>query len=205
MGGMGKESLPHICTSDILHLFLGWWFYHHRHIFAKSAMSVPIIWSLVIPCISNTFFLVEPNARTPYIGCYATQYDPIAIFLSWALLLLYDKGAVVDYYRILNPECAENLCISDVHIDDHCSLESSSLWGFFDADSSLHFSEIIQIARQVEALSWRLYTEMVGPMYSLFSLSSKGLNRGFVLLLSIWCVHISCIFSVLTPSKWYRW
>jgi len=151
------------------------------------------------------FFSVEPNARTPYIGCYATQYDPIAIFLSWALLLLYDKGAVVDYYRILNPECAENFCISDVHIDDHCSLESSSLWAFFDADSSLHFSEIIQIARQVEALSWRLYTEMVGPMYLLFSLSSKGLNRGFVLLLSIWCVHISCIFSVLTPSKWYRW
>ena len=100
MGGMGKESLPHICTSYILHLCLGLWFCHHRHLCAKSAMSVLIIWSLVIPCISYTFFLVEPNALTPYIGCYATQHDSIAIFFSWVLLLLYDKGAVVDYYRI---------------------------------------------------------------------------------------------------------
>ena len=45
-------------------------------------------------------FLVEPNVRTPYIGCYATRYNPVALFLSWVLLLLYDKGVVVDYYRI---------------------------------------------------------------------------------------------------------
>ena len=39
----------------------------------------------------------------------------------------------------LNPECAERLCNSDVHIDAYCSLESSSLWACFDADSSLRF------------------------------------------------------------------
>ena len=97
MGSMGKEPLPQLCTPDIFHLCLGWWFCHHRHLFAESAMSVRIIWSLVTPCIYYTFFfIVEPNGRTPYIGCYVTQYDPI-VFLSWCLLLIYDKGAVVDY------------------------------------------------------------------------------------------------------------
>jgi hypothetical protein len=52
-----------------------------------------------------------------------------------------------------------------------------------------NFSEIIQIAREVERLSWKLYTEMVSQIYLLFSLSSKGLDRRFVLPLSIWCVH----------------
>ena len=39
----------------------------------------------------------------------------------------------------LNSECAERLCISDVHIDAHCSIEGSSLWACFDAYSSLQF------------------------------------------------------------------
>ena len=67
------------------------------------------------------------------------------------------------------------------------------------------FSDIIQITRQVNPLSWRLYTEMVGPIYLLFSLSSKGLDRGFVLLLFIWYVYVGYTFSILTLLKLYRW
>ena len=51
--------------------------------------------------ISLYKFSDEPNPRTQYIGCYVTRYDSICIFLSWVLLLLYDKGAVVNYYRII--------------------------------------------------------------------------------------------------------
>ena len=53
------------------------------------------LWLLLV-FIILFFIIVEPNGRTPYIGCYVTQYDPI-VFLSWCLLLIYDKGAVVDY------------------------------------------------------------------------------------------------------------
>ena len=67
------------------------------------------------------------------------------------------------------------------------------------------FSDIIQITRQVNPLSWRLYIEMVGPIYLLFSLSSKGLDRGFVLLLFIWYVYVGYTFSILTLLKLYRW
>ena len=45
----------------------------------------------------------------------------------------------VRLWIISNPGYAEKLCISDVHIDAHCSLESSSLWACFDADSSSQF------------------------------------------------------------------
>ncbi|KIM39322.1 hypothetical protein M413DRAFT_447260 [Hebeloma cylindrosporum] len=36
----------------------------------------------------------DPNPRTPYVGCYATQGDPI-IFISWILLLFYDTVMLV--------------------------------------------------------------------------------------------------------------
>jgi len=41
------------------------------------------------PAFLIPFISVEPDPRTPYIGCYATYVDPI----SWILVLFYDTGA----------------------------------------------------------------------------------------------------------------
>jgi len=45
------------------------------------------------------FLSVDPNLRTPYVGCHATHADPI-IFIPWVLLLFYDTGAAVIYHAI---------------------------------------------------------------------------------------------------------
>jgi len=51
-----------------------------------------------------------------------------------------------------------------------------------------NFSEITQTDREVDRVSWKLYTEMVSPIYSFFSSwsSNNVFNRSFVLPLSIW-------------------
>ena len=66
--------------------------------------------------------LVDPNPRTPYIGCNATQGNPI-IYVNWILLLFYDAGAIVIYHTTY-ASFAEILCISDVPVDGHPSVES---------------------------------------------------------------------------------
>ena len=43
------------------------------------------------------FLSVDPNPRTPYVGCHATHADSF-IFIPWVLLLFYDTGAAIFYH-----------------------------------------------------------------------------------------------------------
>ena len=104
------------------------------------------------------YFLVEPNARNPYIGCYATRYNPI-ILLCWVLLLLYDKGTAVNYYQFgVLKICICVLVMLILMIIAAFRARVCEL--VLRLIRIYDFSEIIQTARQVKCLSWKLYTEM---------------------------------------------
>lgn len=90
VGCLEQKPIPHIRASNILLCHLGWWFCGQRHLRTKCKMSAfhfSFPWVFLM-----LFFVVEPNPRTPYFGCYATWTDPI-IFIAWTLLLFYDTGA----------------------------------------------------------------------------------------------------------------
>ena len=69
-----------------------------------------------------------------------------------------------------NPEFAERLFTSDVDIDGHPALKVSELVSLIRV---YNFSEIIQIAREVDHTSWKLFIETVSPIYNLSSFFSK--------------------------------
>ena len=174
MGSMAKKPLPRICTSDILHLFLGWWLCHHRHFFAKSAMSVLIIWSLVTPytrvflillfswaqCSHPIYWMLRDTiwsrCHIPFVG------TPPALWqrCGWGLLShnsirnMLKDCVLVMFILMVIPALRARICELVLTLPRVYS-----------------FSEIIQITQQVDPLSWRLYTEMVSPIYFLFSLS----------------------------------
>ena len=128
-------------------------------------------------------FSVGPSPFTPYSGCHLTRGHPI-IFVCWVLFLFYDTGA--HWNNEKRNALKEHGYSSDVDINRHSSL--GSLWAHFNVDSASQLLRcILQIAHQIDPISWKLCTEMVSPIwFTLSSLSFKGLSRSCVLPLCIW-------------------
>ena len=121
-------------------------------------------WLLTAPLI--LFFPVDPNPLTQYVGCHLTRSEPI-IFVIWVLLLLYDTGAAVIIYRTRQSTICWNLnCVQVMLILIAIpALRICELLSMLIRVSN--FSEMIQIDRQVDPVSWKLYIEMVSPIYKL--------------------------------------
>ena len=112
------------------------------------------------------FFSADPSPLTPYVGCHLTWSDP-NVFISWVLFLVYDTGMVVIYGTTQSGICWKA-------IYKWCWYWwPFQLWKFLSLFQSLirvyNFSEIIQIAREVDHTSWKLFIETVSPIYNLSS------------------------------------
>jgi len=135
MGGLGQKPLPHIRTANIFHLFLGRWFCNHCPLFGKFAMLVfsPLFGT---PLSFHIIFQLSPMLALHMLD--ATRHSTIPIYtfflgLSSSFMTKVRLSTTIAWFN------AKGLCISDVHIDGHCSLENWNLWACFHVGSSLQF------------------------------------------------------------------